>query len=85
MPMLRSWRREFGEFLASHRQQYERMQKERDEWWEIPLSRRSLPAPPKPPRALHVDREGTPWIVNERFLAALDNLIEGLAEETGPE
>ena len=76
---LKAWRRQLGEFLTEHRQRYREMQEAHDAWWRLPPYRReSVPRPPRPPSARYVDRDGAPWIIDDRFLALLDDLIERL-------
>jgi hypothetical protein len=76
---LRAWRSGLGEFLRSHRQRYKRMQDAYDAWWRLPRDeRRSVPKPPRPPSARYTDVDGAPWIIDDRFLALLDDLIERL-------
>lgn len=51
------------------------MQDAYDAWWELPhYQRENVPQPPQPPPARYVDNEGEPWIVDDRFLALLDDL-----------
>jgi hypothetical protein len=71
-----AWRRQLGEFLLEHRRSYREMQDAHDAWWELPREKReTVPKPPKPPSARYLDRDGAPWIVDDRFLALLDDLI----------
>jgi hypothetical protein len=42
--------------------------------------RQTVPKAPKPPSARHIDCEGAPWIIDDLFLALLDDLIERLQE-----
>ncbi len=42
------------------------------------IQQQNVPEPPRPPSARYVDREGAPWIVDDRFLALIDNLAERL-------
>jgi len=74
-----SWRGQFGQFLREHRQSYRDMQQIYDEWWKLPPYRReTIPQPPQPPPARFIDKNGAPWIIDDRFLALLDDLIERL-------
>lgn len=76
---IRAWRRQLGAFLVEHRRRYREMQDAYDTWWELPgEERETTPKPPRPPAARYVDREGAPWIIDDRFLALLDELIERL-------
>ena len=76
---LRAWRCQLGEFLMEHRQRYREMQEAYDAWWRLPpYQRESVPQPPRPPSARYIDQDGAPWIVDDRFLALLDDLIERL-------
>jgi hypothetical protein len=76
---LKAWRRHLGEFLREHRQQYKEMQDAYDAWWRLPRDeRQSASKPPRPPAARYSDYDGAPWIIDDRFLALLDDLIERL-------
>jgi len=43
-----------------------------------PGERDDVPQPLRPPSARYVDKDGAPWIIDDRFLALLDDLIERL-------
>ena len=74
-----AWRCELGEFLREHRQQHKEMQDAYDDWWQLPWGERgSVPKPPRPPSARYVDANGAPWIIDDRFLTLLDDLVERL-------
>jgi hypothetical protein len=74
---VKAWRRQLGAFLIQHRQQYREMQNAYDDWWELPWEERAAaPKPPRPPSARYIDYDGAPWIIDDRFLALLDDLIE---------
>ncbi len=76
---LKDWRRQLGTFLAQHRRRHEKVLGAHDDWQRLPRhQRRRTPEPPKPPSALYVDQQGARWIIDERFLALLDDLIERL-------
>jgi hypothetical protein len=76
---LMAWRCELGEFLREHRQQHKEMQGAYDAWWELPWpERQRAPQPPRPPAARYVDADGAPWIIDDRFLVLLDDLVERL-------
>jgi len=76
---LLAWRRQLGEFLTEYRRKTKTMQDASDAWWELPRDEREfIPRPPRPPSARYVDRDGAPWIIDDRFLALLDDLIERL-------
>jgi hypothetical protein len=79
-----AWRCQLGEFLREHRQQYKEMQDAYDAWWHLPRDERgSVPKPPKPPSAPYVDADGAPWIIDDRFLTLLDDLVERLQKWLG--
>jgi hypothetical protein len=76
---LRAWRSDLGAFLRKHRQHYKEMQDQYDAWWRLPWhERHRVPRPSRPPAARYVDVDGAPWIVDDRLLALLDDLIERL-------
>jgi hypothetical protein len=76
---LRAWRRQLGEFLMGHRQRYREMQEAYDAWWRLPsYEREAVPQPPRPPSPRYIDQDGAPWIIDDRFLALLDDLSERL-------
>lgn len=76
---LKGWRRQLGQFLLEHRRRYQEMQDAYDAWWQLPVRQRDkTPQPPQPPPARFIDRSGAPWIVDDRFLAVLDDLVERL-------
>jgi hypothetical protein len=76
---LQDWRRQLGAFLAEHRQRHAKVQEAYDDWWRLPWHQRScVPKPSKPPSALYMDRQGMRWLIDERFLALLDDLVERL-------
>lgn len=76
---LGAWRRQLGEFLIEHRQRYKEAQEAYDAWWRLPRHQREgVPRPPRPPSARYIDQDGAPWIIDDRFLALLDDLIERL-------
>lgn len=81
---LKAWRSGLGEFLREHRQQYKEMQDAYDAWWRLPRDERgSVPKPPRPPSARYVDVDGAPWIIDDRFLTLLDDLVERLQKWLG--
>jgi len=81
---LKAWRCQLREFLGEHRQRYKEMQDAYDAWWRLPRDERgTTPRPPKPPSARYVDYDGAPWIIDDRFLALLDDLIERLQKWLG--
>lgn len=76
---LEAWKSQLSMFLAGHRQQYKEMQDAYDDWWQLPLYQRErIPRPPEPPPPRYVDADDAPWIVDDRFLALFDDLIERL-------
>ena len=76
---LKVWRRHLGIYLREHRQQYKEMQDAYDAWWRLPRDERGrVPKPPKPPSARYTDVGGTVWIIDDRFLTLLDDLMQRL-------
>ena len=83
---LKAWRSGLGEFLRGHRRQYKEMQDAYDAWLRLPRDERSsMPKPPEPPSARYVDVDGAPWIIDDRFMALLDDLVERLQKWLGEE
>lgn len=76
---LHAWRRQLGTFLVEHHRRYRKMQEAYDAWWRLPWDERQrVPDPPRPPSARYIDQAGAPWIIDDRFLALIDDLIERL-------
>jgi hypothetical protein len=83
---LRAWRSQLGAFLREHRQRYKAMQDAYDAWWRLPRDERgSVRKPPRPPSPRYVDMDGAPWIIDDRFLTLLDDLVERLQKWLGEE
>jgi hypothetical protein len=81
-----AWRCQLGEFLREHRQQHKEMQDAYDDWWQLPRDERgNVFKPPRPPSARYVDADGAPWIIDDLFLALLDDLVERLQKWLGEE
>lgn len=73
------WRRSLGVRLREHRQQYRAEQDAYDAWWQLPPYQRArIPQPPKPPELWIRDRYGERWLINDRFMLVLDNIIANL-------
>jgi hypothetical protein len=80
---LKAWRRQLGQFLWRHRQRYKGMQDTYDAWERLPWNKRKMvPRPPRPPSARYTDYDGADWIIDDRLLALLDDLIERLQKWT---
>jgi hypothetical protein len=76
---LMAWRRQLGAFFREHRRQNKGRRDAYLAWRRLPWEERQrVPEPPKPPPARYVDSDGAPWIIDERFLALIDDLIERL-------
>ena len=76
---LKDWRHQLGAFLAQHRRRHAKALEAYDNWQRLPWpQRRHMYEPPKPPSALYTDQQGAQWIIDERFLALLDDLVERL-------
>jgi hypothetical protein len=83
---LKAWRCQLGGFLREHRQRHKEMQDAHDAWWRLPRDEQgSVPKPPRPPSARYIDVDGAPWIIDDRFLALLDDLVERLQKWLGEE
>lgn len=75
---------EVADIAADLARQYQEMQDAYDAWWRLPRDERaSVPKPPRPPWARYVDLDGAPWIIDDRFLALLDDLVERLQKWLG--
>jgi hypothetical protein len=76
---LKGWRSQLSGFLREHRQRYKEMRDACDAWWRLPWDERgSVRRPPRPPSARHIDVDDAPWIIDDRLLRLLDDLIERL-------
>jgi len=76
---LTAWRRQLGQFAVDHRHQYDVAIRNYDAWCQLPHHVRwQFAEPPRPPLPRYVDPDGAPWIVDDSFLALLDDLIERL-------
>lgn len=83
---LKAWRHHLGGFLREDRKEHADMQNIFDAWWQLPWDeRQAIPKPIQPPSARYIDSDGAPWIVDDRFLSLLDDLIEGLQKWLGEE
>jgi len=73
------WRRSLGVRLRLHRKQFARELEAYDAWWQLPPHQRAkIPQPPKPPELRTTDRYGGRWLINDRFLRVLDEIIVNL-------
>lgn len=76
---MHGWRRHLGQFLIEHRRQFQEIAETYNDWWRLsPWQREKIPQPPKPPPPRFIDQDGAPWIIDDRFLILLDDLIERL-------
>ena len=74
-----SWRSQLSAFLSDHLERYRDMQEAHDNWWQLPpYKRETVPEPPQPPPPRFTDRSGYKWMIDDRFLALLDDLIDRL-------
>lgn len=79
LSVLIAWRHELGQFAVDHRNEHKEAIRAYDEWRQLPRHARSqVPAPPKPPGLQFTDYDGALWIIDDGFLALLDDLIERL-------
>lgn len=74
---LKNWRQEFGEFYNNHKQKYSPTQKKVDAWFALPPSQRPY-KPQEPPPPLYKDKSGQKWLIDDRFLKQVDELIRRL-------
>jgi hypothetical protein len=76
---LAAWRRQLEAFLREYRRQHKGRRDAYRAWRRLPWEERQrVPKPPKPPPARYVDSDGASWIIDERFLTLIDDLIERL-------
>lgn len=77
---LQAWCAFLGGKLAGHREQTRAQQNAYDRWWRLPEDKRDWRQKPDPP-ALGVevkDRSGHTWVVDDRLLLMLDDLLRRL-------
>lgn len=73
------WRRSLGVRLYDHRQKYLQEQDAYDAWCSLPPPLRTcVPEPPAPPELWVTDRDGHRWLINDRLLIVLDDIIRNL-------
>ena len=74
---LESWRGRFGRELSQHRSASRPQQQAYDAWLRLPPDeRRGVPEPPRPsPGIIIEDKNGRKWVVDDRYLAMMDDLI----------
>lgn len=78
---LEAWRRFLGGELAKYtRQVLPGIRQAHEEWRSLPPSRREfVPEPPRPIASNTVtDRNGYKWVIDDRFLLMMDDVIERL-------
>ncbi|MEW5989364.1 MAG: hypothetical protein AB1791_22275 [Chloroflexota bacterium] len=77
---LQAWRRYLGGAFAQYRQAHRTEREVFDNWWRLPADQRAdTPKPESPSLGTEVtDRNGYVWIVDDRFLAMMDDLIARL-------
>ncbi len=73
------WRRSLGVRLYDHRQKYLLEQDAYDAWLLLPPPLRTrIPEPARPPELCVTDRDGHQWLINDRLLIVLDEIIRNL-------
>ena len=79
LQLLTLWRQQLGQFTVDYRREHKETIRAYDEWSQLPhhLQVRE-PEPSRPPAPRYIDHDGAPWIVDDRLLALLDDLIERL-------
>jgi len=79
LQLLTAWRQTLGQFAVDHRSKHKEAIRAYDEWTQLPHHDQArLPEPPRPPAPRYIDHDGAPWIVDDRLLVLLDDLIERL-------
>jgi hypothetical protein len=73
---LEAWRIYLGKALADHKIRYRTQQEAFDRWLRLSKNRREqLPKPEPPPLGIRVpDHKGNMWVIDDRFLAMMDDL-----------
>jgi hypothetical protein len=75
----RDWRHSLGVRLRQHRKEIARELDANDTWRQLPPHQRAkIPQPPKPPEFWVTDRYGGRWLINNRFMGVLDEIIVNL-------
>ena len=77
---LESWRGYLGQELARHKAAHRAEQETYDNWWRLPYrQRRTIPKPRPPAPGVEVtDKQGYVWVVDDRYLAMMDDLTARL-------
>ncbi|MCP5096743.1 MAG: hypothetical protein GY943_14415 [Chloroflexi bacterium] len=75
---LLAWRGYLGEELVDHTYRHRAQQRAFDRWLRLSRNQReNTPRPEPPPLGAKVpDHKGNMWIVDERFLAMMDDLLK---------
>jgi hypothetical protein len=82
---LQLWRSSLGEKLRVHRQQTKKQQRIVDEWYRLPdEEKQTTPKPEAPALGVEVTAaSGEQYIIDDRYLATLDDLISRLEKWKG--
>ena len=82
---LRLWRSSLGEKLRIHKQNTRQQQQIADEWYRLPYEEKQrIPKPDSPTPGVKVmAASGEQFIIDDRYLATLDDLISRLEKWKG--
>jgi hypothetical protein len=82
---LESWRGRFGRELSKHKSATRPQQQVYDAWLRLPRPERErAPEPPRPSLGIVIeDKNGQKWVVDDRYLAMMDDLIGRLRKWLG--
>lgn len=82
---LELWRVKFGESLAGHRALHREQQQTYDNWLALPWSKREHTPKPEPPSlGIEItDKSGYVWVIDDRYLLMMDDLIARLKKWLG--
>ena len=74
---LESWRSRFGRELSKHKSATRPGQQAYDTWLRLPhKERHRIPQPPRPSLGIVIeDKNGQKWVIDDRYLAMMDDLI----------
>lgn len=76
-----SWRKDLGRQWKEYKELFRFLLDAHDHWARLPWQARSItPEPPQLPDLEIEDQHGLIWVIDERFLQVMDDLIERLSK-----